>query len=61
LFLEPWYALDEINLYLRCMALSRPISILHWQLTDTIPSWPAAATDSPCNRRNVFSTSSSLT
>jgi hypothetical protein len=34
LFLEPWYALDEINLYLRCMALSRPISILHWQLTD---------------------------
>ena len=34
LFLEPWYALDEINLYVRCMALSRPISILHWQLTD---------------------------
>ena len=34
LFLEPWYALDEINLYMRCMALSRPISILHWQLTD---------------------------
>jgi hypothetical protein len=34
LFLEPWYALDEINLYMRCMALSRPVSILHWQLTD---------------------------
>ncbi len=34
LFLEPWYALDEINLYVRCMALSRPSSILHWQLTD---------------------------
>ena len=34
LFLEPWYALDEINLYVRCMALSQPSSILHWQLTD---------------------------
>jgi hypothetical protein len=34
LFLEPWYALDEINLYVRCLALSRPSSILHWQLTD---------------------------
>jgi O-glycosyl hydrolase len=34
LFLEPWYALDEINLYVRCMALSQPASILHWQLTD---------------------------
>ena len=34
LFLEPWYSLDEINLYMRCMALSRPVSILHWQLTD---------------------------
>jgi hypothetical protein len=34
LFLEPWYGLDEINLYLRCMALSQPTSILHWQLTD---------------------------
>jgi hypothetical protein len=34
LFLEPWYGLDEINLYMRCMALSHPISILHWQLTD---------------------------
>jgi hypothetical protein len=34
LFLEPWYALDEINLYTRCLALSQPASILHWQLTD---------------------------
>jgi hypothetical protein len=34
LFLEPWYALDEINLYMRCLALSQPVSILHWQLTD---------------------------
>jgi O-glycosyl hydrolase len=33
-FLEPWYALDEVNLYIRCMALSQPTSILHWQLTD---------------------------
>ena len=34
LFLKPWYALDEINLYVRCLALSRPSSILHWRLTD---------------------------
>ena len=34
LFLEPWYGLDEINLYMRCLALSHPISILHWQFTD---------------------------
>jgi hypothetical protein len=33
-FLEPWYALDEINLYVRCLALCRPVSILQWQLTD---------------------------
>ncbi len=33
-FLEPWYALDEINLYVRCLALARPAAILHWQLTD---------------------------
>jgi hypothetical protein len=33
-FLEPWYALDEINLYVRCLALARPASILHWQLTE---------------------------
>ena len=34
LFLEPWYALDEMNLYLRCCALSQPTSIIHWQLTE---------------------------
>jgi hypothetical protein len=34
LFLEPWYALDEIALYARCLALSQPASILHWQFTD---------------------------
>jgi len=33
-FLEPWYALDEIDLYVRCLALARPAAILHWQLTD---------------------------
>ena len=33
-FLEPWYALDEINLYVRCLALAQPAAILHWQLTD---------------------------
>jgi hypothetical protein len=36
LFLEPWYSLDEINLYLRCMALSQAASILHWQLTENM-------------------------
>jgi hypothetical protein len=34
LFLEPWYALDEVNLYVRCLALAQATSILHWQLTD---------------------------
>jgi O-glycosyl hydrolase len=30
---EPWYALEEIENYLRCMNLSQPASLLHWQLT----------------------------
>ncbi len=34
LFLEPWYALDEANLYVRCLEFSQPASILHWQFTD---------------------------
>jgi hypothetical protein len=34
IFREPWFSLDEANLYLRCMALSQPASILHWQLTE---------------------------
>ena len=33
MFLEPSYALREIELYERILALSRPTSILHWQLT----------------------------
>jgi hypothetical protein len=33
LFLEPHYALREIELYERILALSKPTSILHWQLT----------------------------
>jgi O-glycosyl hydrolase len=30
---EPWYAMEEIENYLRCMTLSQPESVLHWQLT----------------------------
>ncbi len=30
---EPWYAIDEVASYVRCMNLSRPTSILQWQLT----------------------------
>jgi hypothetical protein len=33
LFLEPSFALREIELYERILALSKPTSILHWQLT----------------------------
>jgi hypothetical protein len=33
LFLEPAYALDEIELYVRVCALAQPASIMHWQLT----------------------------
>ena len=33
MFVEPFYALREIELYERILALSRPTSILHWQLT----------------------------
>ena len=31
--LEPWFQLQEIELYLRCCALAQPSAILHWQLT----------------------------
>jgi hypothetical protein len=33
IFLEPWYAIDEINLYVRICALCQPTAILQWQLT----------------------------
>jgi hypothetical protein len=33
LFLEPAYALDEIQLYVRLLALARPLTLMHWQLT----------------------------
>jgi hypothetical protein len=33
LFLEPFFALREIELYERILALSHPTSILHWQFT----------------------------
>jgi hypothetical protein len=33
IFLEQTYAIQEINLYIRLMAICQPISILQWQLT----------------------------
>jgi hypothetical protein len=33
IFLEPTYALQEINLYVRILAICQPLSILQWQLT----------------------------
>jgi O-glycosyl hydrolase len=33
MFLEPAYALDEIELYVRIGAVAQPAAILHWQLT----------------------------
>ncbi len=33
IFEEPTYALDEINLYTRILAICEPLSILQWQLT----------------------------
>jgi hypothetical protein len=33
IFLEQTYALQEINLYIRLMAICQPLSILQWQLT----------------------------
>lgn len=32
-FLEPWYALDEIAQYVEICRAAQPLSILHWQLT----------------------------
>ncbi len=32
-FLDPVYALEEINLYVRLLAICQPVSILQWQLT----------------------------
>ncbi|HEY7086483.1 MAG TPA: hypothetical protein VH518_00260 [Tepidisphaeraceae bacterium] len=47
IFDEPWYALDEAAMYLQCLSLSQPVSMLHWQLT---PDYgfvrPAATGDS---------------
>ncbi|WP_158826140.1 hypothetical protein [Mucilaginibacter lacusdianchii] len=33
IFQEPTYALEEINLYTRLLAICQPVSILQWQLT----------------------------
>jgi hypothetical protein len=33
IFLEPTYAMDEINLYIRILSICQPLSILQWQLT----------------------------
>ncbi len=33
IFLEPSFALHEIELYERILAIAQPKSILHWQLT----------------------------
>jgi hypothetical protein len=33
IFEEPVYAMDEINLYIRLLAICQPASILQWQLT----------------------------
>lgn len=33
LFREPWFQLDEVDLYVRTCNRARPRSILHWQLT----------------------------
>lgn len=33
IFLEPGYALNEINLYIRLLNICQPVSILQWQLT----------------------------
>jgi hypothetical protein len=31
--LEPWFALDEAVMYLRCLSVAQPLSMLHWELT----------------------------
>jgi hypothetical protein len=42
IFLEPTFALYEINLYIRIAAICQPLSILQWQLTaDYSPLWGA--------------------
>jgi hypothetical protein len=34
IFLEPWYALDEIRQYIEICRIAEPVSILHWQYTN---------------------------
>lgn len=42
IFLEPAFALYEINLYIRIAAICQPLTILQWQLTsDYSPLWGA--------------------
>ena len=42
IFLEPTFALYEINLYIRIAAICQPLTILQWQLTsDYSPLWGA--------------------
>ncbi len=54
LFLEPWYSIDEINLYLRCCALSQPASILHWQLTENYSPLASAGRGAPLQPTQRF-------
>jgi O-glycosyl hydrolase len=45
IFLEQCYAMEEINLYIRLLAICQPLSILQWQLT---------ADYSPLSGGNIF-------
>ncbi|MBL9135343.1 MAG: hypothetical protein JNK85_05725 [Verrucomicrobiales bacterium] len=33
IMLEPWFALQEIDLYLRVCSVAQPATVMHWQLT----------------------------
>ena len=57
IFLEPTFALYEINLYVRICAISQPLSILQWQLTaDYSLLWGAgiAGSDGPLRPTQRF-------
>jgi O-glycosyl hydrolase len=33
IFTEPWYAVNEAAMYVQCLELSQPLTMMHWELT----------------------------
>jgi hypothetical protein len=54
IFLEPWYALDEIAEYIQICRLAQPASILQWQLTSDYSLLTGGTRGQPLNPAQRF-------